>query len=235
MHPTSQTVPVQIVFARASVRADESWARAADRLAEGIGPVLAVDLSGDPLRFMTDDEHRFAMRPMTEGDLPDVTRWINAPHVARWWDDHRSPGQVAAHYGPGIRGEDAVRYWIWEVNGRSVGFSQDYRIADHPEFALLCGRPDAIGFDYVIGEAAFVDRGLGTKLLWVFLRDIVVPAYDGCSEVFAAPDHRNVRSLRVLAKLGATQGMWFDEPQSDGGVDTVVGCSIDAQRVLRWA
>jgi RimJ/RimL family protein N-acetyltransferase len=228
-------VPVLIEFARASVRAEESWAQAADRLAEGIGPVLAVDLADDPLKFMTDDEHRFAMRPMTEGDLPDVTRWINAPHVARWWDDQRSPEQVAAYYGPGIRGEDAVRYWIWEVNGRSVGFSQDYRIADHPEFALLCGRPDAIGYDYVIGEVAFVDRGLGTKLLWVFLRDIVVPAYAGCSELFAAPDHRNARSLRVLAKLGATQGMWFDEPQSNGGVDTVVGCSIDVQRVLRWA
>ena len=153
-----------IEFTRAQVRDDESWAQAADRLADGRGPVLAVDLSEDPLRFCVDDEHRFAMRPMTEGDLPDVTRWINTPHVARWWDEHRSPEQVAAHYGPGIRGEDAVRYWIWEVNGRSVGFSQDYRIADHPEFALLCGRPDAIGFDYVIGEAAFVDRGLGTKL-----------------------------------------------------------------------
>jgi RimJ/RimL family protein N-acetyltransferase len=225
-------VPVLIEFVRASVRTDESWAQAADRLAEGLGPVLAVDLSGDPLRFMTDDEHRFAMRPMTEGDLPDVTRWINTPHVARWWDDHRSAEQVAAHYGPGIGGEDAVRYRVWEVNGRSVGFGQDYRIADHPEFALLCGRPDAIGYDYVIGEAAFFGRGLGTKLLWVYLRDIVVPAYDGCSELFAAPDHRNARSLRVLAKLGATQGVWFDEPQSDGGVDTVVGCSIDVQRVL---
>ena len=224
-----------IEFARAQVREASRGPQAADRLAGGRGPVLAVDLSGDPLRFWVDDEHRFAMRPMTEGDLPDVTRWVNTPHVARWWDEHRSAEQVAAYYGPGIRGEDAVRYWIWEVNGRSVGFCQDYRIADHPEFALLCGRPDAIGFDYVIGEAAFVDRGLGTSLLWVFLRDIVVPAYDGSGELFAAPDHRNTRSLRVLAKLGATQGMWFDEPQSDGGVDTVVGCSIDVQRVLQWA
>ena len=224
-----------IEFTRGQVREEESWAQAADRLAGGRGPVLAVDLSEDPLRFCVDQEHRYAMRPMTEGDLPAVTRWINTPHVARWWDEHRSPEQVAAYYGPGIRGEDAARYWIWEVNGRSVGFSQDYRIADHPEFSLLCGRPDAIGFDYVIGEAAFVDRGLGTKLLWVFLRDIVVPSYDGTRELFAAPDHRNARSLRVLAKLGATQGMWFDEPQSDGGVDTVVGCSIDVQRVLRWA
>jgi aminoglycoside 6'-N-acetyltransferase len=39
--------------------------------------------------------------------------------------------------------------------------------------------------------------------------------------------------LRVLAKLGATQGMWFDEPTSSGSVDTVVGCSIDVARVLR--
>jgi RimJ/RimL family protein N-acetyltransferase len=97
----------------------------------------------------------------------------------------------------------------------------------------LCGRPDATGFDYAIGEAAFVGRGLGTKLLWVFLRDVVVPAYDSVSELFAAPDHRNAASLRVLEKLGATQGLWFDEPRSSGGVDTVIGCSIDVKRVLR--
>lgn len=222
-------------LARAHVLEGESWAEAADARADRRGPVLAVDLSGDPLRFCVDDQHRFALRPMTEGDFPDVVRWVNAPHIVQWWDEYRTPEKVAAYYGPGIRGEDAVRYWIWEVNGRSVGFSQDYRIADHPEFALLCGHPDAIGFDYGIGEAAFVDRGLGTKLLWVFLRDIVVPAYDGTTELFAAPDHRNTRSLRVLEKLGATQGLWFDEPQSDGSVQTVIGCSIDVRRVLRWA
>jgi RimJ/RimL family protein N-acetyltransferase len=226
---------VLIDLARDQVPAGESWAQAADRLAQGRGPVLAVDLSGDPLRFCVDDEHRFALRPMTMGDLPDVTRWVNAPHVARWWDENRSAEQMAAYYGPGIRGEDAVRYWIWEVNGRSVGFCQDYRIADHPEYALLSGHPDAVGFDYVIGEAPFIDRGLGTKLLWVFLRDIVVPAYVGTRELFAAPDHRNTRSLRVLEKLGATRGLWFDEPQSDGSVDTVVGCSVDVRTVLRWA
>ena len=210
-----------------------SWAEAADQLAGGRGPVLAVDLSGDPLRFCVDDEHRFALRPMTGGDLAAVTGWVNKPHVARWWDEHRSAEQVRAHYTPGIRGEDAVRYWVCEVNGRSVGFCQDYRIADHPGFALLCGRPDAIGFDYLIGEESFTARGLGTKLLWVYLRDIVVPAYAWATELFAAPDHRNARSLRVLDKLGAERGLWFDEPQAEGRVATVVGCSIEVNRVLR--
>ncbi len=169
---------------------------------------------------------------MTEGDLGDLHRWLNTPHVTVWWDARRTVEQIAAHYGPGLRGEDAVRYWIFEVNGRSLGFCQDYRIRDHPDYALISGHPDAVGYDYVIGEPPFVGRGLGTKLLWVFLRDIVVPAYDVPAELFAAPDHRNTRSLRVLEKLGASKGLWFDEPQDDGTVDTVVGCTIDVARVL---
>jgi RimJ/RimL family protein N-acetyltransferase len=122
--------------------------------------------------------------------------------------------------------------WVWEVNGRSVGFGQDYRIGDHSDYAMLTRRPDAVGFDYAIGEPAFAGRGLGTGLLWVFLRDIVVPAYPGVRELFAAPDHRNGRSLRLLAKVGASPGLWFDEPQADGRVTTMVGCSLDVVRVL---
>lgn len=222
-----------IELRRDEVRPGESWARAADRVAgPQLGPVLAVDLSGDPLRFTTMPDRRIAVRPMTASDFRDVSRWVSAPHVARWWDEHRTPEQVAAHYGPALAGEDPTRLWVWEVNGRSVGFSQDYRIADHPDYPLLCGRPDAVGFDYAVGEIGLVGRGLGTAVLWVFLRDIVVPAYAGVGELFAAPDHRNAVSRRVLAKLGAIERLWFDEPQPDGRVDTVVGCSIDVATVL---
>lgn len=228
---------MQMELPRHAVAPGESWVRAAERLVGPLpGPLLAVDLSGDPLVFATSGD-RLAMRPMTAGDLSDVGRWIRTPHVARWWDGRDRPEQVAKDFGPGLRGEEPIRYWIWEINGRSIGFSQDYRISDHPEFALLCGSPDAIGFDYAIGEAAFVGRGLGTSLLWVYLRDLVAPAYPDATEFFAAPDHRNLASLRVLAKLGATQGLWFDEPhgQDRGGrpqLHTVIGCSIDITRVL---
>ena len=223
---------MQLELSRSQVRDGESWARAADRMASGAGPVLAVDLSGDPLRFRLDEQHRFSVRPMTVGDLPDVSRWVNEPHVARWWDEHRSLEQVQAYYGAALRGEDPTRMWIWEVNGRSVGFSQDYRIRDHPDYALLSARPDAVAFDYALGESAFVGRGLGTSLLWVFLRDIVWPAYPEVGELFAAPDHRNAASLRVLAKLGFHQGLWFDEPGPWGRTDTVIGCSLDVAQVI---
>jgi hypothetical protein len=102
---------------------------------------------------------------------------------------------------------------------------QDYRIGDHPDYALLTGSPDAVGLDYAIGAPAFVGRGIGTRALWVYLRDVVRSGYPDAGEFFAAPDHRNAASLRVLDKLGFARGLWFDEPQCDGRVDTGVGCS----------
>ncbi|MFL6060208.1 MAG: GNAT family N-acetyltransferase [Marmoricola sp.] len=220
---------------RSQAHDGESWAALADRMLPEQGPALAVDLSGDPLRFRTDPDHRLSIRPMTPGDLPDLVRWINEPHVVRWWDEHRTAEQVAAYYGPALRGEEPTRLFVLEVNGRSIGFVQDYRISDYPEYVLLAGHPDAIGFDYAIGEPAFVGRGLGTSLLWVYLRDIVWPAYPGATEFFAAPDHRNAASLRVLAKLGLTEGVWFDEPGAYGKVDTVIGYSLDVAQVMGLA
>ena len=38
----------------------------------------------------------------------------------------------------------------------------------------------------------------------------------------------------MLDKLGFARGLWFDEPQRDGRVDTVVGCSLEVRRVLGW-
>jgi aminoglycoside 6'-N-acetyltransferase len=174
-----------------------------------------------------------AFRAMTRADLRDVVRWQSQPYVARWWQDEaRDVAAAEAHYGPALDGDDPTRMWVLEVNGRSVGMLQDYRIGDHPEWALLTARPDAVGFDYLIGDPAWVGRGLGTRALWVFLRDVVAPAYPGATELFASPDHRNAASLRVLDKLGFVRGLWFDEPAADGRVDTVVGCSLDVRRVL---
>jgi aminoglycoside 6'-N-acetyltransferase len=174
-----------------------------------------------------------AFRPMTRADLPSVVRWVAQPHVRRWWDDEADDlARAERHYRPAIDGDDPTRMWVVEVNGRSVGFVQDYLIGDHPDFALLTARPDAVGFDYAIGEPAWVGRGLGTRLLWEFLRDVVGPHRPDAPEYFAAPDHRNAASLRVLDKLGFERGLWFDEPQSGGRVATVVGCALDVRRVL---
>jgi len=36
----------------------------------------------------------------------------------------------------------------------------------------------------------------------------------------------------MLGKLGFVQGLWFDEPQPGGRVDTVVSCTFDIPTIL---
>lgn len=220
------------------VRLGESWLGAARRLCHEAGAQVPsepvpLDLSGPVKRFVVDPDLRVALRPMTRGDLPDVSRWRSAAHVRRWFDADGEPDLpgVTALYGPRIDGDSATTMWVVEVNGRSVGFLQDYRLADYPEYAVPAPDPGAVGVDYAIGEPGFVGRGIGTRMLWAWAlaarrRWPDVPAY------FSAPDHRNAASLRALEKAGFVPGVWFDEPAGDGRVDTVVGCVLEVTSVL---
>jgi aminoglycoside 6'-N-acetyltransferase len=216
------------------VREGESWAAAARRTCGGVhGEPVPVDLSGAVKHFSIDHETTVAVRAMSRGDLADVVRWRRAEHVHQWWvsNGDPTPQRVEEQYGPDIDGMTPTRMWVAEVNGRSLGFCQDYRVRDYPEFALLAPDSDAVGVDYAIGDPAWVGRGLGVRILWAWMlrsrhRFPEVTAY------FAAPDHRNQASLRMLDKVGFDRGLWFDEPQADGTVATVVGCTLDVRRVL---
>ena len=215
-------------------REGEAWCHAARRVAATvIGEPVAHDLSGDPLVFAVDNDVVVTLRAAVHGDLPDLIRWRQAPAVHEWWtsDGDPTPENVSAQYAPDIDGMTATRLWIAEANGRSVGFVQDYRIKDYPEYALLAPDPEAIGVDYAIGEEVWLGRGLGTRILWAWLLR-TRHRFPEATTYFAAPDHRNERSLRVLDKLGFTRGLWFDEPQADGTVATVVGCTLDVAKVL---
>ena len=212
----------------------EPWAAAAARICAPVGgEPVAHDLSGDVLRFDVDPDRAVYLRAMTHSDLPALSRWLQEPHVRRWWHNDGDPSmeRVTETYGPRVDGRTPTRMWVVEVNGRSVGFVQDYRIRDYPGFALLTPDPDAIGVDYAIGEPGWAGRGLGARMLWAWMQD-AHRRFPDATSYFAAPDHANTASLRILDKAGFTRGTWFDEPQRDGTTATVVGCTLDVRRVL---
>ena len=216
------------------VRTGEPWAAAARRTAASLsGDPVPLDLSGEVKRFIVDNDLKVTIRAMTPGDLPDVARWRSSDHVRRWFAADGEPdlATVTEKYGPRIDGMTPTRMWVVEANGRSVGFCQDYRVRDYPEYAVLTPDPDAVAVDYAIGDERFTGRGIGTRMLWAWLGS-ARRRYPDVSAYFSSPDHRNAASLRILDKVGFVQGTWFDEPQPDGSVDTVVGCTLDVRQVI---
>ncbi|MBZ5740397.1 GNAT family N-acetyltransferase [Nocardioides mangrovi] len=212
---------------------DESWWAAARRTAASMhGDPVPVDLSGEVKQFLIDHDSVVTLRAMTRGDLPDLLRWRRSEHIRRWWAGEGEPTEeaVTERYGPRIDGVSPTRMWVAEVNGRSVGFVQDYRIGDYPDYAVLGPDPDAIGVDYALAEE-WCGRGFGARVLWTWMTR-THHRRPGAASYFAAPDHRNAASRRMLAKAGFDEGLWFDEPQEDGSVQTVVGCTLDVGRVL---
>ena len=103
------------------------------------------------------------LRPMTRADLPDLLRWRREPHVARWFAESGpvTLEMIEERYGRRIDGDDPTRMFVVTAGGGPVGFLQDYRISDHPEFAVLAPDPDAIGVDYSIGDPTWLRRGVG--------------------------------------------------------------------------
>lgn len=216
------------------VRDGESWGAAARRTCGSAhAEPVPVDLSGEVKRFQIDHDWVVALRPMTRGDLQLVAQWRSQAHVRRWWDDdgESSLSGVTQAYGANIDGMTPTRMWIVEINGRSLGFVQDYLIRDYPEFALLAPDPDAVGVDYAIGDPGWIGRGLGVRMLWAWMLR-ARHRFPAAASFFAAPDHRNAASLRVLDKAGFVRGTWFDEPGQNGGAATVVGCSLSVADVL---
>jgi aminoglycoside 6'-N-acetyltransferase len=215
------------------VHEGESWAAAARRTCASMHTEPEpVDLSGEVKRFVVDHDTRLAIRAMTRGDLPDVARWRAAAHVRTWFADGDPTLEfLEAKYGERIDGLSPTRMWVVEINGRSVGFVQDYRIGDYPDYAVLGPDPDAIGIDYMIGEPAWVGQGLGARMLWTWMQRARTRFAEATS-FFAAPDHRNVASMRILRKAGFEEGLWFDEPQEGGGVTTMVGHTLDVRTVI---
>jgi aminoglycoside 6'-N-acetyltransferase len=187
------------------------------------GDVTAPSLESPPV----------ALRPMTHADFGDLLRWRREPHVACWFAETGpvTPDLIEQRYGPRIRGDDPTRMFVVTVDERPVGFLQDYRIKDHPGFAVLAPEPDAIGVDYSIGEPTWIRRGVGLRMLRRWF-DVARAGYPDAATYFAAPDHRNIASRRLLLKAGFVEGIWFDEPQRDGSTATVVGHCLDVPSVL---
>ena len=138
---------------------------------------------------------------MRADDLPLVTWWLSAPHVARWYLAGSSVEEEADDLRRSVAGEQAVHPLMVAEGEVLVGWCQWYLCGDDPAWAAEIGAGAAdVGIDYAVGDASRVGRGVGTALIAELVR--LVRARHPRVAVMADPNEQNVASRRVLEKNG---------------------------------
>lgn len=143
-----------------------------------------------------------ALRPLREEDLPLLHRWLNEPHVARWWGEEQpSLAQVLAQYHPEVMAAERVQPFIAMLGDQPFAYAQSYvAMGSGDGWWEEVDDPGIRGIDQSIGESALLDRGLGTRLVRAMLEKLF--ADPAVTQVQTDPAPDNARAIRCYEKAG---------------------------------
>lgn len=146
--------------------------------------------------------------PLAESHFPLLLKWLETPHVKKWWDQDVTYTLDLVHekyssYSKGYKLEGGVQKpiqgFIIHNNQTPVGYIQIYNAYDFPRNKPLSGLPESLGaFDIFIGTEEDLGQGLGSKAILEFLK-LHGSQY---SHIFTDPDSSNIAAIKCYEKAG---------------------------------
>jgi aminoglycoside 6'-N-acetyltransferase len=137
----------------------------------------------------------YQFRPVERGDLLLLKSWLEAPHVAEWWNDaDEAVAEIAE-----ILDGSPVKPYIVALLGRPIGYIQAYdphQEINHPYQDQPSG---TLGIDQFIGVREMTGLGHGPAMIQAFCRQLFA---EGARRVVTDPDPANRNAIRAYEKAG---------------------------------
>ncbi len=172
------------------------------------GPELTDDPAGDLLDHiaewgpLTTSEGAFQLVPVRiERDLELISRWMNDPAVAAFWELSGPDSVVAAHLRTQLDGDGRSAPCLGVLEGIPMSYFEIYRADLDPLARHYPARPHDTGLHLLVGNVADRGRGLGSALLKA-VSDLVFDKRPRCTRVIAEPDLRNTPSVSAFLSGG---------------------------------
>ena len=148
----------------------------------------------------------YAFRPVTVADLPMLERWLNMPHVRRWWGE---PAEEVAGIAEDFD-NPAMASFIVQHAGEPFAYLQSYRI--DPSDLSFGDRPGrTVGIDQFIGPPSMVGIGHGPAMIDAFVEKVFA---EGIERVVLDPHPDNAHAIRAYEKAGFHA---FDQRMTEDG------------------
>jgi len=155
-------------------------------------------------QFMAENyPSQLTLRPLFDGDIALMERWLYAPHVAEWY---KHPDHWLNELNE-RRGEFSfLTHFITEFEGVPIGFCQYYDCfyaqqheVWNDQWRVGDGQGEIFSIDYLIGESDYLRRGFGKEMIAKML-DMLRKA--GARTVIVEPERDNTASNRALEANG---------------------------------
>ncbi|MFE7159817.1 GNAT family N-acetyltransferase [Streptomyces sp. NPDC057636] len=136
-----------------------------------------------------------------ERDLSLISRWMNDPAVAAFWELEGPESVTENHLRPQLDGDGRSVPCLGVLDGTPMSYWEIYRADLDPLARHYPARPHDTGIHLLIGGVANRGRGLGTGLLKA-VADLVLDHRPPCARVVAEPDLRNTPSVSAFLSAG---------------------------------
>ncbi|MGW1885421.1 GNAT family N-acetyltransferase [Streptomyces sp. NPDC001970] len=136
-----------------------------------------------------------------ERDLQLISRWMNDPAVAAFWELAGPESATDAHLRPQLDGDGRSIPCLGVLDGTPMSYFEIYRADLDPLARHYPARPHDTGVHILIGGVADRGRGVGTALL-LAVADLVLDNRPRCARVIAEPDLRNTPSVSAFLSAG---------------------------------
>ncbi|MFG2307108.1 GNAT family N-acetyltransferase [Streptomyces sp. NPDC048566] len=144
----------------------------------------------------------FELVPVHRGrDVPLLSRWMNDPAVAAFWELAGPEAVVEQHLRAQLDGDGRSVPCLGVLDGTPMSYWEIYRADLDPLARHYPARPHDTGIHLLIGTVADRGRGLGTALLTA-VADLVLDRRPACGRVVAEPDLRNTPSVSAFLSAG---------------------------------
>lgn len=143
------------------------------------------------------------LRLLSDNDVSLVEVWLNKEHVKRWYEMPHL-GITIDDWMFEIEERDGEFQWLTHLialwQGRPIGLCQYYKCADSDEDFGTLPLPGSYGIDYLIGEEAYLGKGLGKGIITLLVNKIF--SFPDAQRVTAEIDKNNNASEKALLSCG---------------------------------
>jgi RimJ/RimL family protein N-acetyltransferase len=136
-----------------------------------------------------------------ERDLALISRWMNDPAVAAFWELAGPETVTAAHLRTQLDGDGRSVPCLGVLGGTPMSYWELYRADLDPLARHYPARPHDTGIHLLVGGVADRGHGVGGTLLRA-VADLVLDHRPGCGRVVAEPDLRNTPSVSAFLSAG---------------------------------